>query len=332
MTSITEVLVQAVFEHPGGHGLSVPPWHRTQDLDVVAVPVSDRDAETLAPLSGDLESLLAVVLPRTIQREAPLVMDDHKLVEKIVPYHSVFPMRQALWADLLQFQDLWGQVARASAPPVRVGYIGHDQAAWREFWGQLQFPVALDWPVQVAFVDSVVDPPTLAQLRAGHIVLPSPTSVYIERVNVRNLERCLDLARLFQHVWLASSCHSGFPLGGIHIVCQGGPRTEATSQRNLTALTTAFLAVFQRLYARHHRNQGRWRWIQLFPRQVRTVFTEQPVYLAWEDEIRRYWQQFQPHPVTSSAPTSPTYRPTSPMYAPTSPTYRPTSPMYAPTS
>lgn len=336
MTSITEVLVQAVFEHPGGHGLSVPQWHRSQDLEVIAVPVAECEADaSTPPLAGSLESLLEVVLPRTIQRDSNLVFDDHKLVEKIVPYGSVFPMRQALWADLLQFQNLWGQVVQTTLPPVRVGYVGHDQAAWTAFCDQLQSPVALSWPVQVAVVDSVVEPPPLAQLQAGQVVVPSPTSVYIERVNVRQLERCLDLARLFQRVWLVSSCHSGFPLGGIHIVCQGGPRTEAeaAARRNLSTLTVAFLSVFQRLYARHHRNQGRWQWIQLFPRQLRTVFTEQPVYQAWEDETRRYWQPFQRRPSSphvTYAPTSPHYRPTSPAYAPTSPSYRPTSPAYAP--
>lgn len=318
---LTELLVHGLFEHVGVQGLRIPQWDRQQDLEVLAAlvtPGSDKAS------SIPLDTLLSVVLPPGLglTPASPPTLDDHKLVEKIVPYTSVLPMRQALFADLAQFEQLWASVVQQHVHP-QVGYHGHDVAAWHAFWQPVQ-GVLQATPSHWLLVDSAVDVPPLEQLYAA--LEPSATTVYLERVNVRALDRCWAVAQCFRRVWLVSSCHSGFPLGSLHLVCQDGPWRALDAPVRETSVTLAALSVLQRLCVRQHRNFERWKWIQLFPRQLRSALTTQPVYQAWEQERRRFWQTYCPRP--PSPPPSPVYHhPTSPVYHyPTSPGYAPTSP------
>lgn len=333
--SMTEVLVKAIFEHPGGGGgLVLLPWDQTKDLDVLSVtlPAAAKEAEPETEVvlpSTFAAEWEAAAWPRALPRDYwNVTLDDHKLVEKIVPYGSVFPQRQALIADLLRCHNLVGQ-AKANHSTLTVHYQGHEHEAWQHFWRSTlgSERVQESWPSQIMMVDSVVQPPELDELHQR--LEASPTTVYIERIQPSNLSRCQALASRFQHAWLVSSCHSSFPRGSLHFVGQGYPAASG-SGRTLKVVTAAFLSLQQQLSVRHYRNLQRWHWLQLFPRTTRAVFVQQPVYQAWEEEQRAFWQQWQHPPELKHhcAPTSPVPEhysaPTSPVpeqhyVAPTSP-------------
>jgi hypothetical protein len=273
-------MLHAVFSRQDGCGLSVPKINKSLDLDRLSVTIStsNQDLVTQEEVVKRVDIMQAVFLPLDILKERKPVLDDRRLVDKIVPYGSRMSVNQSLFVDLIT----WNEPKILCSRRLRVTYSGQFGTDWYDFWSTLGTDnISFGTPANVLLFDTILNLPPIHNLPS---FLVDESAVYIERVDLGNLNRYCQLAQHFRLSWFVSTCYSAFPRPLIHFIGHGFTMNVRPSIQ-FADISVAILSMWQQLCTREYRSNNRWKWISLFPHEQRSVFTTQADFIAWELEF-----------------------------------------------
>jgi hypothetical protein len=294
MDGIVEVMLNAVFERPGGEGIQVPQFDEQKDLSVLHVQM----VHTSEPEPSQMDQLIKSTMMSGVQIGSNSCYDHQDIV---VPFCTILPPREAFFVDILMFCWKW---IKCMDFPLKLAYSGPELSTWRDVWARTRIPVVETiHQCDVLMVDTLEKPPTIQELTQIH------PRVYIELFDIQLLHRYSRLSTVFESCWIISSPHSGFPYGRFHFI---GIHFQTSQKKQVV---TPYLSIYQQACVRLHRSIQRLEWIQLYKKTERSKFTNQVAFQKREDEIAAFLNTFKPPPSPSYNPTSPqqSYHPTSPI-------------------